>query len=215
MKHWTPQQVADAAGAALANGSARTTGPESVTIDSRSAGPGALFVGLPGTRHDGGAFASAALEAGAWGVLVAREHAVVLADPGRGLILSAADPLRAAAGAGHHMAARGRGGWDPSHRRDRFDRQDFDQGSAPGCPAPPPKYGRLPGQLQHRDWRSARDPRGAARDRGACPRDGDAWLRSDRRAGSDRRARCGRDRQRRPGPPRASRHRGECGRGQS
>ena len=39
-------------------------------IDSRAVGPGDLFVGLPGERVDGGAFAAAALEAGAWGVLV-------------------------------------------------------------------------------------------------------------------------------------------------
>ena len=42
-------------------------------IDSREVGPGDLFVGLPGERVDGGAFARAALEAGAWGVLVAPE----------------------------------------------------------------------------------------------------------------------------------------------
>ena len=44
-------------------------------IDSRAVGPGDLFVGLPGERVDGGAFAAAALEAGAWGVLVAPERA--------------------------------------------------------------------------------------------------------------------------------------------
>ncbi|MGI8430653.1 MAG: UDP-N-acetylmuramoyl-tripeptide--D-alanyl-D-alanine ligase [Solirubrobacteraceae bacterium] len=50
-------------------------GPERAIIDSRRAGPGALFVGLPGTRVDGGRFARAALAAGAWGALVAPEHA--------------------------------------------------------------------------------------------------------------------------------------------
>ena len=50
-------------------------GPERVTIDSRQAAPGALFVGLRGTRADGGRFAADALAAGAWGVLVASEYA--------------------------------------------------------------------------------------------------------------------------------------------
>ena len=44
-------------------------GPERVVIDSRDAGPGALFVGLPGATEDGGRFAAQALAAGAWGVL--------------------------------------------------------------------------------------------------------------------------------------------------
>jgi UDP-N-acetylmuramoyl-tripeptide--D-alanyl-D-alanine ligase len=39
-------------------------------IDSREARPGDLFFGLRGERVDGGAFAAAVLEAGAWGVVV-------------------------------------------------------------------------------------------------------------------------------------------------
>jgi UDP-N-acetylmuramoyl-tripeptide--D-alanyl-D-alanine ligase len=42
-------------------------------IDSREAGEGDLFFGLRGERADGGAFAAAALEAGAWGAVVGRE----------------------------------------------------------------------------------------------------------------------------------------------
>jgi UDP-N-acetylmuramoyl-tripeptide--D-alanyl-D-alanine ligase len=45
-----------------------------VSIDSRSVQPGDLFVGLPGERVDGGAFAEQALSAGAWGVLVRPTH---------------------------------------------------------------------------------------------------------------------------------------------
>jgi UDP-N-acetylmuramoyl-tripeptide--D-alanyl-D-alanine ligase len=41
-----------------------------VTIDSRQAGEGDLFFGLRGERADGGAFAGAAIEAGAWGAVV-------------------------------------------------------------------------------------------------------------------------------------------------
>jgi UDP-N-acetylmuramoyl-tripeptide--D-alanyl-D-alanine ligase len=41
-------------------------------IDSRQAGPGDLFVALPGERHDGHAFAAEAVRAGAAGALLAR-----------------------------------------------------------------------------------------------------------------------------------------------
>jgi len=60
------------------------------------AGPGALFVGLPGANADGGAFASDALKAGAWGVLTTPTYADRLADPaGDGVVLAADDTLLA------------------------------------------------------------------------------------------------------------------------
>ena len=79
----------------------RTTGesgPWRVTIDSRAAERGDLFVGLRGEHHDGGEYAAQALTAGAWGVLVAHEHAeralaAALAGPG-GAVLVHPDPLR-------------------------------------------------------------------------------------------------------------------------
>ncbi len=58
--------------------------PERATIDSAATGRGDLFFGLRGERVDGGRFAPAALEAGAWGVVVgpaARTH--FLPDTGR------------------------------------------------------------------------------------------------------------------------------------
>ncbi|MEA2332192.1 MAG: UDP-N-acetylmuramoyl-tripeptide--D-alanyl-D-alanine ligase [Thermoleophilaceae bacterium] len=67
-------RVAAAAGGELAAGAPERAGPERAVIDSRQVEPGDLFVGLPGADADGGEFAEAALEAGAWGVLVAREH---------------------------------------------------------------------------------------------------------------------------------------------
>ncbi len=73
---WDAAGVAAAAGARLlrmGNGTPPT--PHRVVIDSREVGPGDLFVGLPGERVDGGAFAAQALRAGAWGVLVAPSHA--------------------------------------------------------------------------------------------------------------------------------------------
>ncbi|HEV7585076.1 MAG TPA: UDP-N-acetylmuramoyl-tripeptide--D-alanyl-D-alanine ligase [Solirubrobacteraceae bacterium] len=54
-------------------------GPLGVSIDSRTVAPGELFVGLPGSRVDGGAHAAAALQRGAWGVLVGAQHANGLA----------------------------------------------------------------------------------------------------------------------------------------
>jgi UDP-N-acetylmuramoyl-tripeptide--D-alanyl-D-alanine ligase len=90
MKGWDAKRVADAAGAKLVR---RWPGsPERVVIDSRAVRPGDLFVGLPGTRVDGGAFATTALASGAWGVLVAPERAAGLEG---GAVLAALDPLAA------------------------------------------------------------------------------------------------------------------------
>src|SRR3954453_6164325 len=95
MKQWTAQRVAAAAGARLIGPPASRGGPERVEIDSREAGPGVLFVGLAGARRDGGAYASEALAAGAWGTLTSPDHAARLARGGTGAVLAAADPLRA------------------------------------------------------------------------------------------------------------------------
>jgi UDP-N-acetylmuramoyl-tripeptide--D-alanyl-D-alanine ligase len=65
--------AAEVTGATLAdvpNPAAVVTGP--VVIDSREAGPGALFAALPGTRTDGHAFAADAVTAGAVAVLATR-----------------------------------------------------------------------------------------------------------------------------------------------
>jgi UDP-N-acetylmuramoyl-tripeptide--D-alanyl-D-alanine ligase len=106
MKRWDAQRLAQAAGAQLAREAATgSEGPASATIDSRAVGPDTLFVGLPGQHVDGGGFAPAALAAGAWGVLVAPEHAqAALAGGGpagpppsatTGAVLTADDPLAA------------------------------------------------------------------------------------------------------------------------
>ena len=84
--------VAGAAGATLAAGGSKAGGPVRAVVDSREGGPGDLFVGLPGERADGGEFAARALEAGAWGALVAPEHAGGLEG---GVVLAAEDPLAA------------------------------------------------------------------------------------------------------------------------
>jgi UDP-N-acetylmuramoyl-tripeptide--D-alanyl-D-alanine ligase len=66
-----------------------------VTIDSRQAGPGSLFVGLGGERVDGGRFAPQALAAGAWGVLTTPEHAEAARCAVPGVLIAAEDPLGA------------------------------------------------------------------------------------------------------------------------
>jgi UDP-N-acetylmuramoyl-tripeptide--D-alanyl-D-alanine ligase len=95
MKPWTAEQVAEAAGARLIAPAPSRTGPEGVTIDSRAVGAGELFVGLPGERADGGRFAAQALAAGAWGVLVAPEHADAARCAVPGALLASEEPLRA------------------------------------------------------------------------------------------------------------------------
>jgi UDP-N-acetylmuramoyl-tripeptide--D-alanyl-D-alanine ligase len=68
-------------------------GPRRATIDSREVRAGDLFVGLTGEREDGGAYAAHALDAGAWGVLVAPEHAAALPTDTSGAVLAHPDPL--------------------------------------------------------------------------------------------------------------------------
>jgi UDP-N-acetylmuramoyl-tripeptide--D-alanyl-D-alanine ligase len=96
MKRWSPEQIARAAGARILTTAAEPIGPERAVVDSRRAGPGDLFVGLRGHQDDGGRHAPAALEAGAWGALVAPEHAGAVAErhPDR-VVLAAPDPLAA------------------------------------------------------------------------------------------------------------------------
>jgi UDP-N-acetylmuramoyl-tripeptide--D-alanyl-D-alanine ligase len=109
MSVWDPARVAAAAGAELLSpgqgeGHAPADHPPRAGVDSRSAGPGELFVGLPGERADGGLFAEAALRARAWGVLVEPAHAqrglaALRAGPAgapgaHGAVLAHPDPLR-------------------------------------------------------------------------------------------------------------------------
>jgi UDP-N-acetylmuramoyl-tripeptide--D-alanyl-D-alanine ligase len=89
MRHWSDQRVAGAAGAQLVRGhplGRAADGPARTVIDSRAVQPGDLFVGLPGEHVDGGSFAAGALDAGAWGVLVAPEWADGLPEGGAVLV---------------------------------------------------------------------------------------------------------------------------------
>jgi UDP-N-acetylmuramoyl-tripeptide--D-alanyl-D-alanine ligase len=113
MKGWSPERVAQAAGATLISQAAGASlisqaagatlisqaaampGPRRAVIDSREAGPEALFVGLPGAQVDGGAFAVDALARGAWGVLTTPDHAEAVRSARDGVLMAAADPLAA------------------------------------------------------------------------------------------------------------------------
>jgi UDP-N-acetylmuramoyl-tripeptide--D-alanyl-D-alanine ligase len=92
---WSPEQVAGAAGGRLVAPAPHAEGPARAVIDSRAAGPGDLFVGLVGEHVDGGRFAAQALAGGAWGVLVAPEHADAARCAMPGAVIAADDPLAA------------------------------------------------------------------------------------------------------------------------
>jgi UDP-N-acetylmuramoyl-tripeptide--D-alanyl-D-alanine ligase len=92
---WSPEQVAQAAGGRLVAPAPHAGGPSRAVIDSRSAGPGDLFVGLVGEHVDGGRFAAQALAGGVWGVLVAPEHADAARCARPGAVIAADDPLAA------------------------------------------------------------------------------------------------------------------------
>jgi UDP-N-acetylmuramoyl-tripeptide--D-alanyl-D-alanine ligase len=65
----TPAEIAAAMGAeVIAEGDSGP--PNRATIASGDTGPGDLFFGLKGANHNGGGFAPAAIEAGAWGAVV-------------------------------------------------------------------------------------------------------------------------------------------------
>jgi UDP-N-acetylmuramoyl-tripeptide--D-alanyl-D-alanine ligase len=105
MRDWDARHLAAASGATLVRrpaGIDGAPGPERASIDSRRVAPGELFVGLRGERADGGSHAAQALQAGAWGVLVAPEHAERAAEASSGgVVLAHSDPL-----AGLHALAR-------------------------------------------------------------------------------------------------------------
>ena len=76
-----PQRIGAALGAEIvAEGGPGS--PARATIDSGATGEGDLFFGLRGERVDGGEFAPAAIEAGAWGVVVGPASRRILPDQG-------------------------------------------------------------------------------------------------------------------------------------
>ena len=98
----TAEQIAEACGAEIvARGEPGS--PVRATIGSGETGPGDLFFGLRGERADGGEYAAAAIEAGAWGVVVTVEMAQLLPpsgekpsrEEGGAWVFAVADPLAA------------------------------------------------------------------------------------------------------------------------
>jgi UDP-N-acetylmuramoyl-tripeptide--D-alanyl-D-alanine ligase len=87
----TPEQMAAAMGAEIAS-VGDDVPPSRAVIESGAAREGDLFFGLRGESVDGGRFAAAAIEGGAWGVVVRPELADGLA--GRWVFM-APDPLAA------------------------------------------------------------------------------------------------------------------------
>jgi UDP-N-acetylmuramoyl-tripeptide--D-alanyl-D-alanine ligase len=96
---WDARRVAAAAGAELlrepSGAASPGDGPPRACIDTRALKDGELFVGIAGEREDGGARAGEALSRGAWGVLVAPEHAEAASEgEAPGAVLSHPAPLR-------------------------------------------------------------------------------------------------------------------------
>jgi UDP-N-acetylmuramoyl-tripeptide--D-alanyl-D-alanine ligase len=98
------EQIAAACGAEIvARGGAGS--PARATIGSNDTGPGDLFFGLRGERVNGGEFAAAAIEAGAWGVVIdspltssfvsKSEIKDEVSGAGRAWVFAVADPLAA------------------------------------------------------------------------------------------------------------------------
>lgn len=94
MHSWSPERLAQAAGARLLEPGGRAGGPLRAVIDSRQVRPGDLFIGLPGASAHGGRFAAQALANGAWGVLSAPAYVEAI-DGAAGARIAASDPLAA------------------------------------------------------------------------------------------------------------------------
>ena len=95
-----PQEIAAALGAEIV-AEGEPGSPRRALIDSTGAGPGDLFFGLRGSRHDGGKFAPQATAAGAWGAVVSPEWRSSLVADGetkderRAWVFVVDDPLAA------------------------------------------------------------------------------------------------------------------------
>ncbi len=95
----TPEEIAAALAAEVVV-EGEPGSPARATIDSGASGSADLFFGLRGANRDGGEFAPAAVEAGAWGVVVGADRArgpelAGGAGPGGAWVFSVADPLAA------------------------------------------------------------------------------------------------------------------------
>ena len=88
--------VAARLGGSVVRGHEVMTRPGRLVIDSRQVREGDLFLGIAGSKVDGGALAPDALSIGAWGVVVTPEHADTAArGPGEGVVIAVDDPVPA------------------------------------------------------------------------------------------------------------------------
>src|SRR2546425_13328680 len=104
MRKHTVSEIAQLAGGSLRADGAAGAVVTAVTIDSRDAGPGSLFVALQGERTDGHAYVKPALESGAAAALVRRgtdapgrwrPRLIDVDDPARALLALARTERRA------------------------------------------------------------------------------------------------------------------------
>ncbi len=98
MKSLDSNKIARMAGGTLI-GPAHASKVKSITIDSRTAGPGALFVALSGAERDGHDFVTEAFQKGAACALVSTKHAhrikAKLEGTHQGSLIAVEDPLSA------------------------------------------------------------------------------------------------------------------------
>jgi UDP-N-acetylmuramoyl-tripeptide--D-alanyl-D-alanine ligase len=99
---WTAGQVAEALGVARPSGIAAVAGVAGVSIDSRTIGPGELFVAIHGASHDGHSFVAGALDRGAVAAVVARSRAAEYSNEIAGKLFVVDDTLEGL----HRLAAR-------------------------------------------------------------------------------------------------------------
>jgi UDP-N-acetylmuramoyl-tripeptide--D-alanyl-D-alanine ligase len=99
---WTVVQLAEALGVPPAAGLDPIAGVTGVSIDSRTIGPGELFIAIRGPRHDGHGFVVGALTRGATGAVVAKERFREYPDEIRGKLFVVDDTLAAL----HRLASR-------------------------------------------------------------------------------------------------------------
>jgi len=89
-----PERIATAMRARITS-EGPSTSPERAVVDSRGINEGELFFGLPGENTDGARFAAAALEEGAWGVVVPPGANGLPTDTATGWVFEAERPLEA------------------------------------------------------------------------------------------------------------------------
>jgi UDP-N-acetylmuramoyl-tripeptide--D-alanyl-D-alanine ligase len=99
---WTVVQLAEGLGVPPATGLDRLAEVTGVSIDSRTIGPGELFIAIRGPRHDGHGFVVGALARGATGAVVAKERVREFPDEIREKLFVVDDTLAAL----HRLASR-------------------------------------------------------------------------------------------------------------